>query len=198
MGGIPEAMLIASVVSAGVGAAGAISQGQASAQQSQYQSAVAVQNQQIQAQNAELARRNAAYAEQAGAGRIDDRARQLRQQIGSQRAAYAAAGLLTEFGTPADVINDTAVLGQAAIAETRQDADRRAMGFRIQANNADAEGASAGLRSQAYGEAADDAITGGNFGAGASLLSGAATGFDRWSRMRSTGVPMARIPNFLE
>lgn len=191
------AAIAASVIGTGVSAYGAYQQGQAASTQARYQQQIAVINQQTATRNQALANRNAAYTEAAGARAVDDRARQIRGVIGSQRAAQAANGLIINEGSALDLQEDTAMLGGLAINEVRDDAGRRASGFRIQGLNAQDEARAASARGQAYAAAADSASTAGWLGATSSILTGASNTFGRWSDMQRTGVPMNSVPEIV-
>ena len=62
-----------------------------------------------------------------------NRGRQTRQQIGSQRAAIGANGVVVDSGTAADIVRDTATIGAEDEAIIRNNAARAAWGFREQA-----------------------------------------------------------------
>lgn len=106
-------------------------------------------------------------------GQIEaDKQRQLTaQRIGTQTAALAAEG--TDMaGSPADILGDTARAGAIDAETIRANATRAAWGYRVGAMNA---GANAGL----YGSFQPSYL-----GAGASLLGGASTLADKWSRFQ--------------
>lgn len=188
------AAIVSTVIGTGVTIYGQIQQAQAQRRVASYQAQVAEINRQAAERNQRLAERNAQYAETAGARQIEDRARRIRQVIGAQRAAAAANGLLVDQGTPAMLQEDTARLGDLAIAEIRENAARTAAGYRIQGLNAQDEARAAALRGQYYQSAMSDASTAGWLSVAGSLISGATRTFDRWADMQRTGVPMPNPP----
>jgi len=87
----------------------------------------------IEANNAQMARYQANDAQRRGA--IDEQ--QLKQHIGqiigSQRAAYAGAGLALDSGTPAEVAADTARIGALDVAQIRVNTANEVFGYRQRA-----------------------------------------------------------------
>ena len=59
-----------------------------------------------------------------------------RQALGSQRAAIAANGLDASFGTPNELLGETAYFGAMELADTRLNAARQAWGHQVSATNA--------------------------------------------------------------
>ena len=104
----------------------------ADANQANYLSQVARNNQMA-------AQRNAALALQQG--EVDAQKSQLKtaQVMGSQRAALASQGGDIDSGSPLDILGDTARAGYADAATLRSNAALKAYNYSIQAN--DAEGA---------------------------------------------------------
>lgn len=68
-------------------------------------------------------------------GRQDESAarRSARSLVGSQRAAFAAQGLDLTTGSPQDVVQNDAALGELDALTIRNNAKRESMGFRTQA-----------------------------------------------------------------
>lgn len=77
---------------------------------------------------------NAAYDDAIARGEFE--AEQYRRRlvglIGSQRASFAAQGLDVSFGSPAEIMQETEDIGEADIAQIRENAMREAMGLRSQ------------------------------------------------------------------
>lgn len=116
--------------------------------------------------NAKLASSQAADAAERGkleAQRVMGRNSQL---LGRQRAAAAANGIEVDFGTSADVQEDTQTIGRDEVATTYRNSEREMQGFDINASNyqAKARGARA---------ARGAAIVEGAFDFGSTILSGA-------------------------
>lgn len=87
-------MVALSAVSAAVGAAGAIRQGQATAAAQDY--------------NAKIAQQNAAAALAQGKAADEALARDQRRRLGAAVATYGAAGVDLSTGSPVDVLGDMA------------------------------------------------------------------------------------------
>lgn len=147
------------IAATAVAAGGQIVQGVGQAQQSRYEA-------QIYDRNTALDREQAQDA--LARGRIDE-ARQYRknaQLMGAQRAAAAANGIETDFGSMGDLQGDTKRLGWEDAATIRENAIRETKGYEIQAYNSQAKAASA--RSAASG-----ALIGTVFNVGSTILAGA-------------------------
>lgn len=132
---------------------------QAQAQEQQrnqalYQARIAQNNAQSEANNRLLAAQNAAYAEQAGVQQTDQANLRTRGLIGAQRAAFAANGLLVNEGSAAEVTAGTETLGNIGVAAIRDDAARKALGFRIAGVNAASAEDAANIRTLSYTNAA--------------------------------------------
>ena len=97
------------LVAAGVKAVGQIVGGVTALQQGNYEAKIADRNAAIERENILLERENTTRE-------ALNHYRRVAQLKGEQRATAAANGVSTDFGTPADVIDDTSVL-------SREDAD---------------------------------------------------------------------------
>lgn len=88
------------------------------------------------------------------------------QRMGMQRASMAASGLDLGFGTPMDIIEDTARVGWEDAQTVRENAAREATGYEIRAWNADAQASAdkANAKAAVWSAALD---------AGGTVLSGA-------------------------
>lgn len=94
-----------------------------------------------------VAQHNARLAEQAAAdaldrGSVEESRQRARtgQLIGSQRAAYASAGVDVASGSALDVVGDTAAIGELDARTIRNNAAREAWGLQAAAYNLRAEG----------------------------------------------------------
>jgi len=87
------------------------------------------------------------------------------QLIGKQTAAQAANGLDVTFGSPLDLIVDTAVMGELDALTIKKNAYREEQDYRQQGNNYRAE---AGMQQAAAKNAKKQGI----FAAGGTLLGG--------------------------
>jgi len=121
------------VVSSVVGAFGQIQQGQAANAAAQYQARIAQMN-------AEMADRRAQDAIERGREEEQKHRRDVSQLIGKQTVAQAANGLDLSFGSPLDLIVDTAVMGELDALTIRKNSYREEQDYRQQAANYRAEG----------------------------------------------------------
>lgn len=96
---------------------------------------------------------NASLVEAQGRSAASQVQREGRQLMGSQRAAYAAQGLDTTTGSPADVMSSDARLSELDRLTIMNNAAREAWGYRAQATYARAAGRNraAALRNQSIG-----------------------------------------------
>lgn len=92
--------------------------------------------------------------------------RKVAQQMGTQRANFAASGLDLNFGTPADVVDDTLQMGYEDARTISENTRKEVRGFDIETANYRDSAASARYRGK-------QAKTAGYFSAAGSLLSGA-------------------------
>lgn len=90
----------------------------------------------IEENNARLAEDQAAAARAVGDRESQQQAWQTRAAIGAQRAAIASAGVDASIGTPADILGETAMFGEADQQAIRLRAAQEAYGFTSEANNA--------------------------------------------------------------
>lgn len=167
----PMSLSIASLALATVGTAATV-KGQMDAQAAA--GAQAGYMAQVQRNNAEIARRQAAMVREQG--QIDaDKQRQITsQRLGTQTAALAAQG--TDLsGSPTDILGDTAKAGELDAQTIKSNAAKQAWGYEAGATGA---AANAGL----YGSFQPSYL-----GAGASLLGGASTLADKWSKFQWPG-----------
>lgn len=92
--------------------------------------------------------------------------RRVSQQLGEQRAQGAAAGLDINFGSMADLQQDTLTIGEEDSSTLDTNYMKEIKGYDINAANYRAEGTAAKMRGHA-------ALVGGFMGAAGTLLSGA-------------------------
>lgn len=127
-------------------------------------------------QNAALDRANAQDAMKRGA--IEEQRQYTRnaQRLGAQRAALAANGVEVEFGSAADLQEDTRRIGQEDAATVRENAIREVRGFEIRSWNQRAEAAA--QRANATNTLITSALD-----TGSTLLGGA----EKWKNMKAKG-----------
>ena len=64
-----------------------------------------------------------------------------RQALGQQRAAIAATGVAGDYGTPLELLGETAMFGEMEMQDARLNAARQAWGYEVSATNARNTGA---------------------------------------------------------
>lgn len=116
---------------------------------------------------AQIAERNAKISEQ---GRVDAAKRGEREQLnhwrrvaqamGEQRATFAAGNLDVNFGTPADVVEDTMLIGMEDSSIIAENTKKEIEGFDIEAANFRDAGAAAKSRGKAAKKAGRIAAVG--------------------------------------
>ena len=119
---------VSGVASGVMGGVSAYQQGKAQEAQYEYQAKVAQENARIAQNNANLERQQ---------GIEEARLQRMKsiQAVGKQQAAMAANGLDITQGTPLDVIEDTAAMGELDSLQTRYNYERKALSYESQANN---------------------------------------------------------------
>lgn len=127
-------------------------------------------NQQVAENNAQTAELQAEDAIERGEEDTRLKRREIARLKGQQRTAIASSGLVVDEDTGADVLMDTEMLGTEDVLAIRNNAQREAWAYRTQASNFRAGGALARAE--------------GDFGATASLLSGAGSVADKWYRYK--------------
>lgn len=131
----------------------------AQAEGAKYEAAVADRN-------AKLVQNNIDDAKERGKREQLRNWRRVGQDVGAQRAMFAASGLDVNFGTPADVVEDTMAIGYEDAYTIEQNTQKEVRGFDIE--RANYEDQAAGARHRAKG-----AKTAGYISAGGSILGGA-------------------------
>lgn len=105
--------------------------------------------------------------------------REVSQRMGAQRAALAANGLDINFGSAADLVGDTAMIGEEDASTLAENTNRDVRGFLIQGANYTAEAKS----QRAAGKAA---LVKGAFDIGSTILGGA-TQYSKLKRGMNAG-----------
>lgn len=147
------------IAATAVTAAGTLYGGYRSNQEAKYNAAVANNN-------ATMEQLQAADALERGKTEELKHWRQVAALKAQQIAAFAANGLDTTFGSAADIVVDTAIIGAADAAAIRENTQREARGYLISAQN---------LREEAKQQkrAGRDALIGSVVSATGTVLSGA-------------------------
>lgn len=146
-----------------IGAAGAIQSGNAAAKASNY-------NARVQEMNARLSERRGRDAIERGAIEEQRKRAQVAQIKGQQRVAMAANGVDLSFGSPLDVMVDSAVLGELDALTIRSNAYREAYDHEVDAVNQRAGATLSRMNASA-------AKTAGYFDAFSTILTGGAKGY---------------------
>lgn len=149
-------LLVASTL---MGAAGQIQQGNAAAAAGRY-------NQQVAEMNAKIADNQARDALERGKIEEQKKRREVAQISGRQQAAMAANGVDISFGSPLDVLADTAIQGELDALTIRSNTYREEYDYRVKGANQRAQGSLARMEG-------DAAKTGSLLSAGATILGGA-------------------------
>lgn len=126
--GIGAVATIAGVASGIVGGISSYQQGKAQQAQAEYQAKVAEDN-------ARIAQQNASNVRQEGIEESRMQRMKTLQTVSSQQASMAANGLDISQGTPLDVIEDTATMGELDALTTQYNSETKAQAYEQQANN---------------------------------------------------------------
>lgn len=172
---LTTALAIASAASTAIGS---FSEASAAKQQARAQSQIAANNAIIASNNAQYQEERAKDSIARGATEANQRRRQIAQLEGSQRAAYSGAGVVLDSGSPLDVFNDTITLGNEDINTIKKNSESEAMGYRMNAYNYRAGGATSSVESSLYGAKADSINP--YVSAASSALSSASTISSKW------------------
>lgn len=116
--------------------------------------------------NAALSREQAADSIRRGEDEQQAKWREISQIKAAQIAGMAASGIDTSFGSAADMIGDTAVLGTEDVSIIAENAARETRGFHIQAQNFNNEAGA--KKREAYAGAVSTA-----FDIGSTIIGGA-------------------------
>jgi hypothetical protein len=171
----PEVMLGAQAASTLVSTIGGMAQGSAASSAAKYQSQVA-------RNNATIAQQNAEYASQAGETAAQAQGLKNRATLGSIKAAQSASGLSLNSPSLVDVQEGSANVLRLDTANIAANAALRARAYQTQATDYEAQ---ATLDTKK----ASNATTAGYLGAAGSLLSGASSFADKWTRYTTPAKP---------
>ena len=161
-GGISTAALSLSAVSAGIGAIGAISAGQAQAANANYQAQVA-------RNNAGTANQNAEYATQAGQEKAQQVSLQNRARLGAVKTGLAANNVDVNSGSATADQKTTAESGALSTQQTVDAAALQAYGYRTQATSYTAQAQLDSAQASQAGPASYLSAAGGLLGAAGSV-----------------------------
>ena len=153
---------------------GSLASGFANKSMYDYQASISKLNQQIAAQNAELAR-------QTGEQQALNFGLRASQQMGQIKTAQASAGFDVRSGSDAQVRASQRMLNETDLNMIRSNAAKTAYGFQEQ-------GTIAGAQAQVYDMAGAQSLVAGGMGAGASILGGAASVSSEWLQGQRVGL----------
>lgn len=181
--------LAAMAVSAATGVASSIqssrnaaAQAKAQSNQAQYQAKIAEQNQQL-AQEQASAQRRTAYEEQ-----LNTR-RKAAALIGSQRAAAGASGMVTDYGSFADVADDAAMRAEIDAVNAYNKGMDTAYNTEIQAWNYGSQATGYEAQADAYRSQIGAARSAGLYGAIGSAAGGIASIGSTWAGYAAKAPP---------
>lgn len=157
----------ASVASVGIGAVGAIQQGNAQAAAARYSAQVA-------ANNAIIANQNATFAAQEGEANAGAEGMKTRATAGAIKTNQAAGGIDVHSGSAVDTQASQAEIGQLNALTIRSNAARKAYGYQTEASSDTAQ-------SQLDTSQAKNDRTAGVLKAGTTILGAAANPNANWN-----------------
>ncbi len=157
---VAAAAIALTLISAGVTAYGQVSAGNAANAQAKYEAKVADRNAKMSDAAGQDARKRGERSQL-------ERWRRAAQQAGDQRAGFAAAGLDVNFGTPAMVVEDTAMIAGEDSLMLAENTKREVQGFDIEGANYKDSAKASRMRGKAAKQA-------GYIGAAGTILGGAA------------------------
>jgi prolyl-tRNA editing enzyme YbaK/EbsC (Cys-tRNA(Pro) deacylase) len=169
---IPTALAVGSLavgtIGAGVSAYGSIEAGEANSAAANYQS-------QVSANNAIIAQQNAQYATAAGEAQVTQSQLKTAAVVGAIKTNQAASGLDVNSGSNVDVQSSAKELGELDALTIRNAAAKQAYGYQVGAYSDVAS-------SQLQSAQSQQALTAGMYGAGTSILGGAASTSNNYLR----------------
>ena len=161
MGFDPVSMAVIGIAGAGISAAGAYGQGQATAAAANYQA-------QVSRNNAMIARENAALTEASGAAKEATQGMKTASTVGGIKATQGASGIDVNTGSAATVRQAAGKLGALDALTIRSNTAREAYGYEVAATS---DTAQAGLLEME----ASSAKTAGDISALGTFLTGASS-----------------------
>ncbi len=155
----PITLTVLTIAATAVTAYGQVSAGNAANAQAKYEAKVADRNSKLSSEAGVDARKR-------GEREQLNRWRRASQQMGEQRAGFAAAGLDVNFGTPALVVEDTAMIANEDVLTITDNTKKESKGFDIEGANFRDSAKASRMRGKAAKQA-------GYIGAAGTLLAGA-------------------------
>lgn len=157
-----------------MGAGGALSEGQATADMFNYKSGLALRN-------AKIARENKDYALWAGEHESMRYGLKASAERGTMRGQRAASGIDVNTGTNADLENSAMFISDMDMAMIRNNAARRAYAYELDATNEEEQ-------AKLYRQAGANAKTASKYKAASTLIAGASSVSNKWYDASRTGV----------
>ena len=162
------------VIGAGISAYGKYREMQAAKARSKYEAGVSKRNAGVAEMQAQDALKRGQAAEEL-------QRKKTALIIGQQRAGFAGQGTEVGYGSPLDILGDTASAGELDALTIRTNAEREAWGYRNQQRQFLADEAIS--KSSAKSSAMDGVL-----GIGESMISGASQFSDKWASFRQQGI----------
>lgn len=155
------------LVSTAVGAVGQVQSGQAAMAAAKY-------NNQVAQMNAQMSERKARDALERGKREEQKQRMETAALMGRQKAALSANNVDVTFGSPFELINDTAYLGEMDARIIRTNAARESYDYRVQAVNQRSQGQLALMEGRSQ-------RTGSLLAAAGTLLGGAGQAYGKYA-----------------
>lgn len=176
---LPAISAVVGLAGAGISAAGAMEQGQATAASDAYQAQVA-------ANNAALATQQGKLDIQSGEIQAVNSGLKTRAAVGTEKSQQGASGIDVNTGSAANVRAGTASMGMLDALTVRSNAAKKAYADEVQATSDTAQG-------QLDTFAGEQAGTGADIAAAGTLLSGASTVGGNYAKFQGAygGTPSA-------
>lgn len=170
-GYIAAAGAAATVVGAGVSYMASQNAAAAASNQANYNAEIAANNQKTADQEAQATLQQATVQQQ-------QKANQEEQQIGSQKAAFAANGVDVNSGSATSVLSDTAAAGTLDQLTIQNNAAQTAVGYKNQ-------GINFGNQATLDNQASEQDLAAGNLAADRSVITGAGQVASQWYNFTS-------------
>ncbi len=168
------ALVGASVLGAGLSAAGQIQEGNAAKKAADFRA-------QVSRNNAVIANQAAAESRDRGEALAGRERLRTRQALGSARATLAGQGVVIDEGTALNVTQDIAQFGELDVQTILSNAEREARGFEQRGVNFQSE-------AQLTEQAGRQARTAGRIQAASTLLTGGGQVANRWINFGNAGA----------
>jgi hypothetical protein len=175
------------VAGAGTSALGALSQAQSASTAVAYNAQIAGINAQMAERNAQAAEQQATQAIAEGEAEAERQRLETRRRLGSARAIYGASGV-DVFGSPLDVLSESAAEGELDALILQYQGSRRAQDYLTRAADYRNRAVFSTAQGRLMSWEADQLLTQGYWNAGSTLLTAGIRFGDRYSRTRAPTI----------